>query len=200
MIIVLTSFFQINNPDMRVVIMKNYVKEHFPQTELLDYALEVEKITTSKVCLCSFYRLGFIHVVIYGIDESRLWKRNDWVLNWTITRLNWKLQLLENKKRVRLLVLLINDQIRRKNQSYQISRFLLRTRLLINNTTRVNSLHNTVRCLRRSCSIIYVRGCRIAVHILCLFCFQKPNLILNVDGCIAVGFIDLLRNCGCFTR
>lgn len=29
--------------------------------------------------------------------------------------------------------------------------------------------------------------------------FQKPNLILNVDGLIGVAFVDLLRNCGCFT-
>lgn len=40
---------QINNPDMRVQILKDYVKQHFPATPLLDYALEVEKITTSKV-------------------------------------------------------------------------------------------------------------------------------------------------------
>lgn len=40
---------QINNPDMRVQILKEYVKENFPATPLLDYALEVEKITTSKV-------------------------------------------------------------------------------------------------------------------------------------------------------
>lgn len=40
---------QINNPDMRVQILKEYVKEHFPATPLLDYAMEVEKITTSKV-------------------------------------------------------------------------------------------------------------------------------------------------------
>lgn len=38
----------INNPDMRVVILKEYVKSHFPATPLLDYAIEVEKITTSK--------------------------------------------------------------------------------------------------------------------------------------------------------
>ncbi|MED6264261.1 hypothetical protein CHARACLAT_012947, partial [Characodon lateralis] len=38
----------INNPDMRVQILKDFVKEHFPSTQLLDYALEVEKITTSK--------------------------------------------------------------------------------------------------------------------------------------------------------
>lgn len=38
----------INNPDKRVEIIKNYVKNNFPTTPLLDYALEVEKITTSK--------------------------------------------------------------------------------------------------------------------------------------------------------
>ena len=29
-------------------ILKEYIKANFPQTPLLDYALEVEKITTSK--------------------------------------------------------------------------------------------------------------------------------------------------------
>jgi len=29
---------------------------------------------------------------------------------------------------------------------------------------------------------------------------KKSNLILNVDGCIAVCFVDLLRSCGCFAR
>ncbi|CAG2104337.1 unnamed protein product, partial [Medioppia subpectinata] len=38
----------INNPDMRVKLMKDYVKQTFPSTPVLDYALEVEKITTSK--------------------------------------------------------------------------------------------------------------------------------------------------------
>lgn len=38
----------INNPDMRVVILMEYAKEHFPTTPLLDYALQVEKITTAK--------------------------------------------------------------------------------------------------------------------------------------------------------
>ena len=42
---------QINNPDMRVQILKDFVKQHFPSTQLLDYALDVEKITTSKVRL-----------------------------------------------------------------------------------------------------------------------------------------------------
>lgn len=38
----------IHNPDIRVTIIKNYAKKHFKSTALLDYALEVEKITTSK--------------------------------------------------------------------------------------------------------------------------------------------------------
>ena len=42
---------QINNPDMRVIILKEFAKENFPVTPLLDYALEVEKITVSKVCI-----------------------------------------------------------------------------------------------------------------------------------------------------
>ncbi len=38
----------VNNPDMRVAIMKEYAKKHFKSTPLLDYALEVEKLTTAK--------------------------------------------------------------------------------------------------------------------------------------------------------
>ncbi|MCK4758095.1 MAG: ATP citrate synthase [Thermoplasmata archaeon] len=38
----------IHNPDMRVTVIKNYVKKNFKKMPLLDYALEVEKITTSK--------------------------------------------------------------------------------------------------------------------------------------------------------
>ena len=38
----------IHNPDMRVTIISSYAKKHFKSTALLDYAREVEKITTSK--------------------------------------------------------------------------------------------------------------------------------------------------------
>ncbi len=38
----------LNNPDMRVVLLKEFALENFPQTPLINYALEVEKITTSK--------------------------------------------------------------------------------------------------------------------------------------------------------
>lgn len=39
---------------MRVVILKEFVMENFPATPLLSYAIEVEKITTSKVSILSF--------------------------------------------------------------------------------------------------------------------------------------------------
>ncbi len=38
----------IHNPDMRVTIIKEYAKKHFKDTPLLDFALEVEKVTTAK--------------------------------------------------------------------------------------------------------------------------------------------------------
>lgn len=38
----------VRNPDLRVSGLKKYVGEHFPSSPLLDYALEVEKLTTSK--------------------------------------------------------------------------------------------------------------------------------------------------------
>jgi len=38
----------IHNPDMRVTIIKEYALKHFPRNDTLNYALEVEKITTKK--------------------------------------------------------------------------------------------------------------------------------------------------------
>jgi ATP citrate (pro-S)-lyase len=38
----------VNNPDKRVTIVKAYAKKHFKTTPLLNYALEVEKVTTAK--------------------------------------------------------------------------------------------------------------------------------------------------------
>jgi len=38
----------VHNPDRRVQLLKEYAYEHFPQTKYLEYALEVEKITTQK--------------------------------------------------------------------------------------------------------------------------------------------------------
>jgi ATP-citrate lyase alpha-subunit len=38
----------IRNPDLRVEGLKHYAEQHFPDTRLLDYALEVEKHTTGK--------------------------------------------------------------------------------------------------------------------------------------------------------
>ncbi len=38
----------VRNPDLRVSGLKQYARAHFPKTPLLEFALEVEKITTSK--------------------------------------------------------------------------------------------------------------------------------------------------------
>ncbi|KAF9255440.1 ATP citrate lyase isoform 2 [Marasmius fiardii PR-910] len=38
----------VNNPDLRVELVKEYVRKNFPAHSLLDYALAVEKVTTSK--------------------------------------------------------------------------------------------------------------------------------------------------------
>ncbi len=38
----------VRNPDLRVVGLKKYAAAHFPKTELLNYAIEVEKLTTAK--------------------------------------------------------------------------------------------------------------------------------------------------------
>ena len=38
----------VTNPDMRVTQLKQFVQSNFPKTKLLDYALEVEAITTQK--------------------------------------------------------------------------------------------------------------------------------------------------------
>ncbi|CAN8104418.1 unnamed protein product [Discula destructiva] len=37
-----------NNPDLRVELVKEFVKSRFPSSKLLDYALAVESVTTSK--------------------------------------------------------------------------------------------------------------------------------------------------------
>eukprot|EP01060_Flectonema_neradi_P030784 TRINITY_DN453_c0_g1_i1.p1 TRINITY_DN453_c0_g1~~TRINITY_DN453_c0_g1_i1.p1 ORF type:complete len:1081 (+),score=252.29 TRINITY_DN453_c0_g1_i1:67-3243(+) len=38
----------IHNPDMRVTIVKEFAKKHFPNTDIMDFALEVEQVTTKK--------------------------------------------------------------------------------------------------------------------------------------------------------
>ncbi|XP_013388694.1 ATP-citrate synthase isoform X2 [Lingula anatina] len=60
----------INNPDMRVVILKKFVKETFPSTPLLDYAIEVEKITTSKKPNLILNVDGFIGVAMTDMLRS----------------------------------------------------------------------------------------------------------------------------------
>ena len=42
------SLSSLSNPDMRVEIIKNYALEHFPDNKVLNFALEVEQVTTKK--------------------------------------------------------------------------------------------------------------------------------------------------------
>lgn len=64
----------VNNPDLRVELVKEYVKKNFPSHSLLDYALAVEKVTTSKkdtVRLTNLYRffdLTFFSQLILNVD------------------------------------------------------------------------------------------------------------------------------------
>ncbi|KAG7279114.1 hypothetical protein CRUP_004057 [Coryphaenoides rupestris] len=60
----------INNPDMRVQILKDFVKQNFPATQLLDYALDVEKITTSKKPNLILNVDGFIGVAFVDLLRS----------------------------------------------------------------------------------------------------------------------------------
>lgn len=67
---------------MRVQILKDYVKQHFPATPLLDYALEVEKITTSKVKCASIYFVS---------SAFSYWGRSD---QWLMLYFNCKAQYI----------------------------------------------------------------------------------------------------------
>jgi ATP citrate (pro-S)-lyase len=51
----------VNNPDLRVELVKEYVRKKFPSHSLLDYALGVEKVTTSKKdTVCFFLPLAVL--------------------------------------------------------------------------------------------------------------------------------------------
>jgi ATP citrate (pro-S)-lyase len=52
-----------DNPDRRVELIKQFARNNFPKTPLLDYAEEVEKITTSKKILSNLKR-GWLHCML----------------------------------------------------------------------------------------------------------------------------------------
>jgi ATP citrate (pro-S)-lyase len=60
----------LDNPDMRVTLLKNYIFENFNNHELVDYALEVEKITTSKKNNLILNVDGFIAVSLVDILKT----------------------------------------------------------------------------------------------------------------------------------
>ncbi|MGM0598204.1 MAG: citrate/2-methylcitrate synthase [Candidatus Rifleibacteriota bacterium] len=74
----------LKNPDMRVVLLKDFAKKNFPETRLLDYAIEVEKLTTAKkdtlilnvdgcigvLSVDMMYGLGWSEERIQGVVDS----------------------------------------------------------------------------------------------------------------------------------
>jgi ATP-citrate lyase alpha-subunit len=68
----------LKNPDMRVTLLQEFARRSFPATPLLDYALEVEKITTAKKDTLILNVDGCIGVLsvdmMYGLgwDEERI--------------------------------------------------------------------------------------------------------------------------------
>ena len=60
----------LDNPDARVLIVKNFVRKHFKSSEVFDYALEVEKgesnccaaAVTSGAGLCSIVARSLVTV------------------------------------------------------------------------------------------------------------------------------------------
>jgi hypothetical protein len=52
---VLYILLQINNPDKRVVIIKEFALTNFPSNDVLNFALNVEKVTTAKVKFINYY-------------------------------------------------------------------------------------------------------------------------------------------------
>lgn len=63
-------WLQINNPDMRIVLLRDYVKKNFPAAPILDYAFEVEKITTKKKPNLILNVDGFIAVSFLDLFRS----------------------------------------------------------------------------------------------------------------------------------
>lgn len=70
----------VTNPDMRVTVIRDYCVKNFPSTPLLNYALEVEKLTTAKkpnlilnvdgciaVCMVDLFR----HSGAFTTEEAR---------------------------------------------------------------------------------------------------------------------------------
>ena len=58
-----------NSPDLRVELVKEYVRKNFPSHSLLDYALGVEKVTTAKedtVGVSPFLLLLYFAEVVAG--------------------------------------------------------------------------------------------------------------------------------------
>jgi succinyl-CoA synthetase alpha subunit/citrate synthase len=62
--------YSVENPDIRVTIMKEYAKKHLPKTEILDYALEVEQVMLEKKSNLMLNADGCIAVIFLDLLRS----------------------------------------------------------------------------------------------------------------------------------
>ncbi len=60
----------LKNPDRRVELLKEYARKHFRETEYLDYALEVEKLTAAKKANLILNVDGIIGVLFLDLMKS----------------------------------------------------------------------------------------------------------------------------------
>ena len=67
----------VQNPDKRVGILKEYAKKHFKKTDYLDYALEVEKLTTAKKNKLILNVDGGLAVIFLDLMENCGFSKNE---------------------------------------------------------------------------------------------------------------------------
>lgn len=60
----------VNNPDLRVELVKEYVQKNFPSHSLLDYALAVEKVTTAKKDTVGDVHSYYLHPTDADVREA----------------------------------------------------------------------------------------------------------------------------------
>merc|ERR1719221_2359037 len=89
-----------------------------------------------------------------------------------------------------------NDWINKMKKSNQLIMGIVhRIKSLANPDQRVEIIKNYSKTHFNSTPIL-----DFALAVEQLTTRKRANLILNVDGCIAVAFVDMIRSCGAFAR
>ena len=164
---------------MRVVILKEYAQKHFPSTPLLNYALEVEQITTSKVSYCGSVAFNSVLVIltIQCVCVCVCVCVCLCVCRYTCVCAYMHVCVC----------------------SYMCVCIYMCASVCVYTCVHMHTHMQPHACIHMHTGVSLINR-PTHFHVDVFFLFQKPNLILNVDGFIGVTFVDLLKNCGCFTR